>query len=86
MVRAITVQPVYNGFVYIGHPAYYGHLTTSQNFQLPYIFCKVDLYIAVTLPFPKNDSCTQVWLYTVWKAMYFFLSIFVFSVIIAYTL
>ena len=49
MVRAITVQPVYNGLVYNGHSAYYGHRTTSQNFQSPYIFCKVDLYIAVTL-------------------------------------
>ena len=35
--------------------------TTSQNFQLPYIFCKVGLYIVVilcitvTLPFPKGD-------------------------------
>ena len=26
-----------------------GHRTTSQNFQFLYIFCKVDLYIAVTL-------------------------------------
>ena len=26
--------------------------------------------ITVTLLFPKNDRCTQVWLYTVWKAMY----------------
>ena len=25
------------------------HWATSQNFQLPYIFCKVDLYIVVTL-------------------------------------
>ena len=39
-----------------------------QNFQLAYIFCSVDLYIAVilhltiTLPFPKSDRCTQVWL------------------------
>ena len=39
------------------------------NFQLHYIFCKVDLYISVTLyitdtlPFPKGDHCTQVWLY-----------------------
>ena len=43
--------------------------TTSQNFQLPYIFCKVDLYIVVTLCvtvtllFPKGDRCTQVWPY-----------------------
>ena len=35
-----TVKPVYNGPVYIGHPVYYGHRTTSQNFQLPCIFCK----------------------------------------------
>ena len=53
-------QPVYNG------PVYYGHWTTSQNFQLHYIFCKGDLYIAVTLyitvtlPFPKGYRCTQV--------------------------
>ena len=39
------------------------------NFQLHYIFCKVDLYISVTLyitdtlRFPKADHCTQVWLY-----------------------
>ena len=26
-----------------GQALYYGHLTTSQNIQLPYIFCKVDL-------------------------------------------
>ena len=32
-----------------GHPVYYGRQTTSQNFQFLYIFCKVDLYIAVTL-------------------------------------
>ena len=31
-----------------GHPVYYGHRTASQNFQFLYIFCKVDLYIAVT--------------------------------------
>ena len=36
------------------------------NFQLPYIFCKVELnivvtlYITVTLPFPKGDLGTQV--------------------------
>ena len=42
------------------YPVYHGHRTTSQNFQLPYIFCKVDLniavtlYITVTLPFPMQ--------------------------------
>ena len=51
-----------------GDPAYHGHRTTSQNFQLPYNFCEVDLYIAVTLctvtlPFPKGDRSTQVWSY-----------------------
>ena len=46
------------------YPVYHGHRTTSQNFQLPYIFCKVDLniavtlYITVTVPFPM-----QFWLY-----------------------
>ena len=61
-----TVKPLYNAPVYSGRPEYYGHRTTSRNFQLPYIFCKVDLYIAVTLyitvtlPFPKGDLCTQV--------------------------
>ena len=54
-----TVKPVYDGPAYSGNPVYYGHRTTSQNFQLPYIFCKVDLYIAVilhvtvTLHFPR---------------------------------
>lgn len=28
---------------------YYGHRTTPQNFQLAYIFRKVDLSLAVTL-------------------------------------
>ena len=40
-----TVKPVYNSPVYSGHPVYYSHWKTFQNFQLPYIFCKVDLYI-----------------------------------------
>ena len=59
------------GPVYSGHSVYYGHRTTSLNFQLPYIFCKVDLfigvtlYITVTLPFPKGDCCTHVWLYII---------------------
>ena len=39
-----TVKPIYNGPVYSIHPAYYGHPTTWKKFQLPYIFCKVDLY------------------------------------------
>ena len=61
-----TVKPVHNFPVYSSHPVYYGHRTMSQNFQLPYIFRKVDMYIAVTLyttvtlPFPKGDRCTQV--------------------------
>ena len=39
--------------------------------EWPYIFYKVDQYklspgiITVTLPFPKGDCCTQVWLYIV---------------------
>ena len=56
-----AVKPVYNGPLYSGHPVYYNHRTTSQNVQLPYIFCKVDLYtclevtlyITVILPFVK---------------------------------
>ena len=66
-----TVKPVYNDTVYSGHPVYFGHRKTSQNFQWPYIFYKVDQYklspgiITVTLPFPKGDCCTQVWLYIV---------------------
>ena len=61
-----TVTPLYNAPVYTGHPEYYGHRTTPRNFQLPYIFCKVELYIevtlfvTVTLPFPKGDLGTQV--------------------------
>ena len=64
---SFTVKPVYNGPVYSGHTVYYCHQTTSQNFQLPYISFKVELYISVTLyitvtlPFPKGDRCTQVW-------------------------
>ena len=49
------------------------HVSTPYEFliifdSLPYIFCKVDLYIAITLyitvtfPFPRGDHCTQVWL------------------------
>ena len=65
-----TVKTVYtyDGAVVSGHAVYYGHRTTTQNFQLSYIFCKValciaaTLYITVTLPFPKGDHCTQVWL------------------------
>ena len=49
MLQSTTVKPVYNGLVYSGYPGYYGHWTTSQNFQLPYILCKVDLYAADTL-------------------------------------
>ena len=63
------VKPVFNGLVYSSYHVYYGHQTT-QNFQLPYTFCRVDLYIAVTLyimvtlPFPEGDHCcTQVCLY-----------------------
>ena len=40
---------VASGPVCSSHPVYYGHWTISQNFQLNFIFCKVDLYIAVTL-------------------------------------
>ena len=31
-------------YKYSGHPVYYSHWKTFQNFQLPYIFCKVHLY------------------------------------------
>ena len=54
-----TVKPAYKSPVYSGHPVCYGDRTTSQNFQLPYIFLQsylyiaVTLYITVTLPFPK---------------------------------
>ena len=41
--------------VYSGHPVYYSHQTTSQNVHLPNIFCKVDLYITITLPFVKGE-------------------------------
>ena len=64
---SFTVKPVYNGPVRSGHTVYYCNRTTSQNFHWPYISCKVELYIAVTLyitvtlPFPKGDRCTQVW-------------------------
>ena len=43
MTQSTTVKPVYKG------PVYYGYWTTSQNFQLPYIFWKVDLYITAGL-------------------------------------
>ena len=39
-----------------------------KNFQLAYILCNVDLcivvilHLTITLPFPKSDRCTQVWL------------------------
>ena len=61
-----TFKPVYNDPVYSGHPVYYGHWTTSQNFQWAYIFYKVDLYklspciVTVTLPFHKGNCCSQV--------------------------
>ena len=29
------------------------------KFQVSYMFCKVELYVAVTLPFPKGDRCTH---------------------------
>ena len=70
-MRLHTVKPAYNGPVYSapvysGDPVYYSHQTTSQKFQLPYIFCKVDLYLYSghpvyngLLPFPKGDHCTQ---------------------------
>ena len=60
----MTPQPCYGHtcILYCGHPGYYGHRTTSQDVQLPYIICKVDLctclavtlYITVILPFPKG--------------------------------
>ena len=60
----ITVKHVCNGPVFSGHPVYYGHRTTSQNFQLPYIFCKVDVYnysdhpshnVHFAINFPEGD-------------------------------
>ena len=60
-----TVKPLYNAPVYRGHPVYDGHWTTSRNFQLPYIFCKVYLYIAVTLYYNSHLAISQGWpLYT----------------------
>ena len=60
--------PVYSGPVCSVHPVHHSHQTTSQNFQLSYIFCKVDqciaaldiaftLYIIVTRQLPKIFSC-----------------------------
>ena len=46
--------------MYSGHPVYYGHRATFQNFQLPYIFCKADLYIAVTLYITVPGQISQV--------------------------
>ena len=64
MTKSTTVKPVYNGPVYSGHPGYCGHWTTSQNFQLPYILCKVDLYTADTLYITRYGhlAVTQGWL------------------------
>ena len=55
------VKRVYNSPIDSGHPVCYGHRPSSQNFQLPYIFCKLDLYkvitlyTTVTLPFAQGD-------------------------------
>ena len=65
-VQAFIIIPTLSWFS--GRPVYYGHRTTSQNFQLPYIFWKVDLYLCITvtlyipdtLPFPKWPLYTQV--------------------------
>ena len=49
-VNTVKLCLVYNGPVYSGHSipiTVTGQL--PENFQLPYIICKVDLYIAVTL-------------------------------------
>ena len=46
--------------MYSGHPVYYGHRATFQNFQLPYIFCKANLYIAVTLYITVPGQISQV--------------------------
>ena len=63
----LFLSNLYHGPVYTcsSHPVYYSHQTTSQKFQLPNIFCKVDLYITVTLPFAKGDHCIQIWLHSV---------------------
>ena len=61
LIVPYIVKRVHNSPIYSGHPVYYSHRPTSQNFQLPYIFCKLDLYIVitlyttVTLPFDKGD-------------------------------
>ena len=36
------------------------HWATSQNFQLPYIFCKVDLYIVVTLYIMESKPIVEL--------------------------
>ena len=57
--------------LYIGVTCILRSPETPQNFQLPYIFCKIDLciaftlYITVTLPLPKGNRCTRVCLYLV---------------------
>ena len=43
------VKRLYNSPIDSGHPVFYGHRPSSQNLQLPYIFCKLDLYIVITL-------------------------------------
>ena len=48
-INSFTVKPVHDGPVYSGHPVNYGHRTTSLKSCRSYIYCKVDLYIAVTL-------------------------------------
>ena len=61
LIVTYRVKRVHNSPIYSGHPVYYGHRPTSQNFQLPSIFCKLDLYkvitlyTTVTLPFAKGD-------------------------------
>ena len=58
-----TFKPVYNDPVYSGHPVYYGHRTTSQNFQWPYVFYKVDLYIKVVTLYNNSHLAISL-LYT----------------------
>ena len=61
VVNTVKLCLVYNGSVYSGHPVrttVTGQL--PENFQLPYIICKFDLYIAVILSFPNGDRYRQV--------------------------
>ena len=64
-----TVKPVYNGPVYIGHPVYYGHLTTSPTFSAALYFLQTwPVYSGHTVDnshpaISQGWLCTQVWLH-----------------------